>query len=176
MPASSVPGRAVSIETLGAWLVKRRGEASADVVGSRFETLTGCCVRAGYRADLVRDGQLVLLWVSGNDPERPAGIYAQGTTTGRCLPEDPVGGGAPVMPVRLVPLDPPVLREQVMAVPGLAGLEVVRMAAGSNPSYLDVAQLHALAAAFPEIATGSEAFSRPGMATGRRRSGTSLKP
>lgn len=175
MPTTSGPGRAVSAATLGAWLVKRRGDDCADLVDSRFETLTGCCVRAGYRADLVDDGQPVLLWISGRDPEHPAGIYARGSTTGRCL-AGPEGSGKPLMPVRLAPLAIPVLREQVLAVPGLADLEVVRMPAGSNPSYLDVTQLDALAAAFPEIATGPRAaFSPRGTPADHARSGTSLK-
>lgn len=58
------------------------------------------------------------------------------------------------MPLLLRPLAAPILREQLMAVPGLAGIEVIRMAAGSNPSYLDVDQLDSLASAFPEVSAG----------------------
>ncbi len=137
--------RALTEETLGAWLVKAApsGLPMTEVMRTRFATVTSRCVRPSYRTALVREGQPVLLWLSGRDPDHPAGIHAHGLTTGPASDE---------MPVRLVPVDPVVTRQQVLAVPGLAAAEVLRMPAGSNPSYLDVDQYLALLEAFPQLA------------------------
>ncbi|MET0999166.1 MAG: hypothetical protein ABWX73_10655 [Marmoricola sp.] len=117
-----------------------------EAVRTGFEAVTSRCVRPTYRAELIREGQPVLLWVSGRDPRHPAGIYAVGHTTG------PVARGEELaMPVRLQRLDPVVAREEIVADPTLASLEVIRMPAGSNPSYLDREQYAALLAAFPQV-------------------------
>jgi hypothetical protein len=142
-------GRAVSEDSLGAWLVKTSPRATpvAELVRTRFQTVTHRCVRPTYRAATVRAGQPVLLWVSGRDRQLPAGIYAVGSSTG---PVELVAG-EPAMPLRLRPLDPVVTREQILTVAGLSDLEVIRMPAGSNPSYLDTAQYRALLTAFPQV-------------------------
>ncbi len=142
--------RAVTSGTLGAWLVKASPEVLpvAEMVRTGFETLTSRCVRPTYRAELIRAGQPVLLWISGRHPRHPAGVYAAGHTTGPVQQDDT----ELYMPVRLHPVVPVVAREQILAHPGLAGLEVVRMPAGSNPSYLDVEQYRALRVAFPQVA------------------------
>jgi hypothetical protein len=144
-PALSGPGRAVSLGDLGAWLVKAGGaEASTyEHVTDGFARVDSWCVRPGYRARLVEPGQAVLLWVSGRHREMPAGIYARGRTSG------PASGGT--MPVVLEPLAMPVLRSELVGHPGLEGLEVLRMPAGSNPSYVTRAQLAALADLSPEL-------------------------
>jgi hypothetical protein len=147
-----VARQAVSEATLGAWLVKTSPDASplAELVRSGFGTVTHRCVRPTYRARLIRAGQPVLLWVSGRDPEFPAGLYATGHTTGPAGLED----SELAMPLRLSPVDPVVTRSQILAAPGLGTLEVIRMPAGSNPSYLDTTQYRALRWAFPQVAPG----------------------
>jgi hypothetical protein len=137
-------GRALTAERLGAWLVKADPAALpiAEAAATRFATVTTRCVRPSYRTGLVEEGQPVLLWVSGRDPAHPAGIHAHGRTT---------GPATDVMPVRLEPVDPPVTRQQVLAVPELSGAEVLRMPAGSNPSFLDVEQYAALQQAFRQL-------------------------
>ena len=55
------------------------------------------------------------------------------------------------MPVRLVPVDPVVTRAEILVHPVLSGCEVIRMPAGSNPSYLDTEQYRALQSAFPQV-------------------------
>jgi hypothetical protein len=141
--------RAVTSSTLGAWLVKARPDVLpvAEMVRSGFETLTSRCVRPTYRAELIREGQPVLLWISGRHPRHPAGVYAAGHTTGPAQQDE----GELFMPLRLRPVVPVVAREQVLAHPGFADLEVVRMPAGSNPSYLDAEQYRTLRAAFPQV-------------------------
>jgi len=136
--------RVLTEETLGAWLVKAApaGLSMTEVMSTGFATVTSRCVRPSYRTALVRAGQPVLLWLSGRDPDHPAGIHAHGRTTGPASDE---------MPVQLEPVDPVVTRQQVLAVPGLAGAEVLRMPAGSNPSFLDVEQYLALQQAFRQL-------------------------
>ncbi|MGY1828193.1 hypothetical protein [Blastococcus sp. SYSU DS0541] len=100
------------------------------------------CVRRSYRLDLVAAGQPVLLWVSGRGSP---GVHAIGRVTG------PVGENAdgPVVPVRLLRLDLPVGRAELRADPAFTGAEVLRMPAGSNPSWLSAAQLSAVLERIP---------------------------
>jgi hypothetical protein len=143
---------AVTVATLGAWLVKARpdGLPLAELRASDFAGLTSRCVRPTYRAELVERGQPVLLWVSGRDPQHPAGIHAAGETTGGVQDD----GSELSMSVRLHAIDPVVRREEILAHPVLRDLEVVRMPAGSNPSYLDRAQYRTLRQAFPQLHLG----------------------
>jgi hypothetical protein len=92
------------------------------------------CLRASYRLDLMDAGQPCLLWLSGRD--RP-GVHAVGT-----LAERPtVAAGGPEVAVTLRRLRWPVPRAELLRSPAFADAEVVRMPAGSNPSYLTAAQL-----------------------------------
>jgi len=139
--------RALTSDSLGAWLIKASpGEQSVDELVRRgFATTWSWCVRPTYRADLVAAGQPVLLWVSGDGRRVPAGIHAHGLTTG------PVDEDRLTMPVTLKPVDPPVPRSWLLGHPLLSRAEVVRMPAGSNPSYLTVEQLRALQDEFPQL-------------------------
>jgi hypothetical protein len=140
--------RAVTERSLGAWLVKASpGSLPIDeLVETGFADITSRCVRPTYRTGLVREDQPVLLWVSGNNRQHPAGIYAIGHTTGSVDATAP----SPAMPVRLRAVEPAIHREEILAHPTLAGIEVIRMPAGSNPSYLDAEQYQALQQAFPQ--------------------------
>jgi hypothetical protein len=95
------------------------------------------CVRRSYRLDLMAAGQPCLLWLSGRD--RP-GVHALGTVTGS------VGAGVdgPVVPVRLTRLDGHVDRGDLLADPRMREAEVLRMPAGSNPSWLSAEQYAAV--------------------------------
>jgi hypothetical protein len=146
-------GRAVTAETLGAWLLKSSPSASPvdEFVRTDFATVTNRCIRPSYRADEVAAGQPVLFWISGDDKQYPAGIYAQGHTTGPAqLDMDQL-----VMQVRLTSIDPPVLRRELLEHPRLSQLEVIRMAAGSNPSFLTRDQLRELERLYPQVGVGS---------------------
>ena len=92
--------RALSTDSLGAWLVKASGAAPStrEHVRAGFAGVETWCVRPTYRTDLVAAGQPVLLWVSGSEPGLPAGIHAHGRTTG------PARDG--VMPMRPGPARP----------------------------------------------------------------------
>ena len=97
------------------------------------------CVRRSYRLDLIAPGQPCLLWLSG--PRRP-GVHALGTIAGEVAEE----AGGPVVVVRLVLLAEPVPRGALIADPRARDAEVLRMPAGSNPSWLSAAQYAAVLA------------------------------
>ena len=91
------------------------------------------CVRPSYRLELMASGQPCLLWVSGRiDP----GVYALGTLTG--APHEADDG--PVVPVRLTLLPSPLPRAALLADPVARDAEVLRIPAGSNPSWLSAPQ------------------------------------
>lgn len=138
--------RALTTDSLGAWLVKASPDESSveELVRRGFATTWSWCVRPTYRADLVVEGQPVLVWVSGDGRRVPAGLHAQGVTTGPVGPDH-------TMPVTLEPVDPPVPRAALLDHPLLSRAEVVRMPAGSNPSYLTVEQLAVLREEFPQL-------------------------
>jgi hypothetical protein len=99
------------------------------------------CVRRSYRLDLVTPGQPVVLWVSGRVAP---GVHAVGTVTGPAqepLGDRPGDDDRPALPVRLTRLDDPVDRADLLHDPRFRDAEVLRMPAGSNPSWLTAAQL-----------------------------------
>ncbi len=101
-------------------------------------TLTRC-VRRSYRLELMAAGQPCLLWLSGRD--RP-GVHALGVLTG---PAEPDGDGWTV-PLELSLLPEPIPRAELLADPVVREAEVLRMPAGSNPSWLTAAQFTAVLA------------------------------
>ena len=100
------------------------------------------CVRRSYRLDLVRPGQNCLLWVSGRTAP---GVHALGEVTGEAEERD----GGPVVAVRLTRLLSPVARADLLADPAARDAEVLRMPAGSNPSWLSPEQYTAVLAQLP---------------------------
>lgn len=141
-----MPDRALSSDTLGAWLVKASGaeRSTREHVRAGFAGVETWCARPTYRTDLAVAGQPVLLWVSGSEPGLPAGIHAHGRITG------PARDG--VMPMVLAPLEVPLPRSELVGHPDLAALEVLRMPAGSNPSYVTPGQLEVLVDMCEELA------------------------
>jgi len=101
------------------------------------------CMRPSYRLGLMTPGQPCLLWLSGR--ERP-GVHALGVLTGSAATD----AGGPAVPVRLTMLAEPVDRAELMADPVAGGAEVLRMPAGSNPSWLSRAQFDAVLARTPD--------------------------
>jgi hypothetical protein len=97
------------------------------------------CVRPSYRLDLMAAGQPCLLWVSGRD--RP-GVHAVGELTSGVVRAD----GGPLVAVRLTRLSEPVPRTELLADPEAGDAEVLRMPAGSNPSWLSARQYAAVLA------------------------------
>ncbi|KRE95452.1 hypothetical protein ASG76_07330 [Nocardioides sp. Soil774] len=139
------PVRALSSETLGAWLVKASGGLTSTQAHLRagFAEARTWCVRPTYRTELVAPGQRLLLWVSGWSADHPPGIWAHGRTTGVAADG--------VMPVELTALAQPLLRSELVGDAALSAMEVLRMPAGSNPSYVTPAQLAVLERMSPEL-------------------------
>jgi hypothetical protein len=124
---------------IGCWVLKSARPPAEVAPGWTVDTPRhlGRCVRPSYRLELMAAGQPCLLWVSGR--ERP-GVHALGTVTGDVAE----GPGGPVVPVRLSLLAEPVHRAELLADPRMRNAEVVRMPAGSNPSWLSVEQYAAV--------------------------------
>jgi hypothetical protein len=97
------------------------------------------CLRRSYRLGLMAPGQPCALWLSGRST---AGVHALGTVAGQVAE----GDGGPVVPVTLTLLAEPVLRIDLLADPAARDAEVLRMPAGSNPSWLSAGQYAALLA------------------------------
>jgi hypothetical protein len=91
------------------------------------------CLRRSYRLDLMRAGDPCLLWISGRSAP---GVHAVGVLAGKPTEAD----GGPEVALDLTLLPEPVLRAELLADPVAAGAEVLRMPAGSNPSWLSAAQ------------------------------------
>jgi hypothetical protein len=106
------------------------------------------CVRPTYRLELMAAGQPCLLWVSGRD--RP-GVHALGAVAGPV--SDDVDG--PAVPVRLTLLPEPIPRSDLLTDPRMRDAEVLRMPAGSNPSWLSGEQFVAVLDRLPDTALGS---------------------
>lgn len=131
---------------VGCWVLKSAHPPLDVVPGWRpgSVAILERCVRPSYRLGLMRPGQRVLLWCSG----QAAGVRAIGTLTAaagphRAAPEQQRPGG-PRVGVRLLLLPEAVPRTDLLALPVLAAAEVLRVPAGSNPSVLRPEQTGAL--------------------------------
>jgi hypothetical protein len=139
--------RSVSIDDLGAWLLKASGDHSdiAERV-ARGDPIGRWCVRAGYRTALMKPGQRVVFWVSGTRPGLTPGIWAFGALTGR--PALDTGGAHAKLrvPLRLRWLDERcrIGRDTLRADDRLSDLEVLRQPQAANPSFVTVRQLRAI--------------------------------
>lgn len=124
----------LSTGDVACWLVKSAGRpAELGPPGAGVQRVRRC-LRRSYRLDLMAAGQPCLLWVSGRT--RP-GVAAVGRLAGPPAPDDRVA-------IDLSPLAVPVERSDLLGDARFRTAEVVRMAAGSNPSYLDRDQLAAV--------------------------------
>ena len=143
MGARSASSR-LSRSDVAAWLVKTSRPPAVIEPGwaPGEERTLRRCVRATYRLGLMTPGQVCLLWLSG---QTCPGVHALGTVVAGPGGEEPAdtvdAPGGPVVTVRLRLLEEPVSRHELIAAPRFATAEVVRMPAGSNPSYLTAAQL-----------------------------------
>jgi len=112
-------------DDVACWVLKTAGDVAVGE-GTR-------CLRPSYRLGLMAPGQPCLLWRSGR---HHPGVHALGVLTGPVRQDD----GGPVVPVRFTPLAEPVPRAELVADPVFGAAEVIRMPAGSNPSWLTGAQ------------------------------------
>lgn len=136
------PPRQLTLTEIGCWLVKTRRPPhliAPDWTAGTTRTLARC-LRKSYRVDLMAPGQPCVLWLSG--PEQP-GVHAIGRLTSGA--RDPASAEPHDRTVEvstsLLLLPEPVPRSALRADPAFATAEVLRMPAGSNPSYLPPAGL-----------------------------------
>ncbi|MDF9716833.1 EVE domain-containing protein [Nocardioides sp. ChNu-153] len=142
--------------TLGAWLVKTDPRANPDLVaaarGGVPLVVTRRCVSDNYRGRMMAPGDRVLLWVSGDGRLLTRGIWGLGNVTAAVRPRD--GDGRPEVGLDVPLLPDGVPAEEVRAA-GAGDLEVLRMPAGSNPSWVSREQLAVLVPLLPAWPAGS---------------------
>ncbi|MCZ2861204.1 hypothetical protein [Blastococcus sp. VKM Ac-2987] len=131
----------LTADDVACWVLKTAAppEALLPGWGAGEERLLTRCLRPSYRLGLLAPGRPCLLWLSGR--QRP-GVHAVGTLADHV--DDAPGGPSVAVRVRL--LDEPVPRAELLTDPAFAGAEVVRMPAGSNPSWLSAGQYAAVLA------------------------------
>jgi len=135
----------VSATTLGAWVLRcnPRLRDLRSLLGPDAAPVDSWCVASNYRSALMKRGQLILLWVSGQDRAFPRGFWGRGTVLGLPWPDDPDPSGRAQLHVPMdLRVDPagPVTDRDLRAV-GIDDLEVQRQPMGSNPSWVSHAQL-----------------------------------
>lgn len=142
--------RLVTVDNLGAWLVKCNADVSDVSKWVAGDRIGRWCVRRSYRTALMAPGQPVLLWVGGGRGRVARGIWGVGrlASAARC---EPVAAGGPVGRSWYVELDLRLLaepdrarRERLLADPRLADLEVFRQPQSANPSFVNRSQLAAI--------------------------------
>ncbi len=129
-------------EDIGCWVLKTARPPAEMAPGWTAGEVRAFrrCVRRSYRLDLMTPGDPCLLWLSG--PRSP-GIHALGTVTGAVAEDD---DGRPAVPVTFTLLADPVPRAELLVEPALRDAEVLRMPAGSNPSWLSPVEYAAVLA------------------------------
>lgn len=127
-------GTRLTAADVGCWVLKSASAPDGLVGGWQpgAVAVTERCLRPSYRLGLLRAGQRALLWCSGAG----SGVHAIGTLTGQAL-DGRVG-------VSLLRLAEPVPRSDLLGHPAFTATEVLRMPAGSNPSFLRPAEAGAL--------------------------------
>jgi len=175
---------AVTEESLGAWVMKCNPEVwdVAGFIADGGQVIDDWTVVQNYRSDMIRYGQRVLLWVTGSvSGPVPRGFWGSGWITGDVqglidIAEDP---GSAIdtadfdywldreardrmrfaAPMNLRLWYRPVTETELLTIPGLDQLEVIRMRQASNPSWVSTEQLallEPLLPAWPEIGPPAE--------------------
>jgi EVE domain len=130
-----VPERSVTLETLGAWVIKcNPRKTSIGPMCAAGEAKRSWCVADNYRSRLIQPGQRVLFWVSTH-PRR--GLWGAGRVTGDVTTDD----GRLHVPVAIPLFGQPVLAAELSAIPGLRSIEVFRSPQQANPSWVSRAEL-----------------------------------
>ncbi|MFW6774264.1 hypothetical protein ACOACO_08265 [Nocardioides sp. CPCC 205120] len=149
--------------TLGAWLIKTDPRANPDLVAAVRDAVplvvTRRCVSDNYRGRMMAPGDRVLLWVSGDGRLVTRGIWGLGHVSAALRPRD--GDGRPEVGLDL-PLSPGGVPAEAVRAAGAGDLEVLRMPAGSNPSWVSRDQLAALAPLLPPWPARSPDTTAPG--------------
>lgn len=141
-----MPAARLTAADVGCWVVKSRTPPAGilpDWTPGSTRSLERC-LRRSYRVELMEPGQRCLLWLSG--ASQP-GVQALGRlTTTPHLHGDPERTSEVEVSIDLTLLEQHVPRSVLLADHQTAGAEVLRMPAGSNPSWLSAVQYAAVLA------------------------------
>jgi hypothetical protein len=141
----------------GAWLFKcSPGLRDFDRFLAEPAQQSEWCVTRTYRSDLMEAHQPALLWVSGNDRGHPVpGIWGVGELAGPTTAKQAQRPAADRGPLRVDLtfrlLADPLPRTVLRQVPLLEQLEVLRIPAGSNPSWVTPTELAAVVALIEQV-------------------------
>jgi hypothetical protein len=132
---ASVQKRSVTLETLGAWVIKCNPHVTpVEPMRAAGQTKPHWCVADNYRSRLLREGHRVLFWVSAH-PQR--GFWGAGQVIGDLVIED----GRLHVPVHIPLFDVPLTATELHSIVDLRSMEVFRSPQQSNPSWVSMAQL-----------------------------------
>ncbi|WP_328856039.1 hypothetical protein OG579_11500 [Williamsia herbipolensis] len=149
--------RKVAESSLGAWVFTVNGARWDSVVeiASQGGRLTTRCVAANYRKDVMAARQRALLWVSGppHGP-RPRGIAGLGWITGPSEIDPENDSDEPSWlahtDIRLLADAERVRATDLGEIPGVAGMEILRLPQASNPSWVTRAEMALIEPLLPE--------------------------
>jgi hypothetical protein len=139
------PKRSVTVETLGAWVIKCNPRVtSVEPMLEAGTTTPFWCVANNYRSRLIRPGQRVLFWVSAH-PRR--GVWGAGRVTGELTVHD----GRLQVPVDIPLFAEPLTAARLHAIPALRSMEVFRSPQQANPSWVSAAELALMDPLLPSV-------------------------
>ena len=130
--------RAVTASNLGAWLIKCDPRVNVEVLRPDdlgAVRITSRCVTRGYRSSMMKPGDRVVLWISGDGRLMSRGIWGVGHVVGS-VNQSAAETSVPVdIPLLACPLTDVALRAA-----HIDDLEVQRVPAASNPSWVSKEQ------------------------------------
>ena len=139
----------ITDDNLGAWLIKCQPTVNVEVpraiLSGDRTPITRWCVATNYRSRMMKAGDRVLLWVSGDGRRLARGIWGAGHVTWpvrRMLDEQGCQLEKLEVPLSVLLLLDGLPAEEIRSA-GIA-LEVWRSPMGSNPSWIEIDQLAAL--------------------------------
>ncbi len=130
--------RTVTDSNLGAWLIKCDPRVNSEVLrpaDSGDVRITSRCVARGYRSSMMKTGDRVVVWMSGDGRLMSRGIWGLGHVVG-AVDQSAV---EPFVPVDIPLLAAPLTDADLRAA-HIDDLEVQRIPAASNPSWVSVEQ------------------------------------
>jgi hypothetical protein len=134
----AVTARAVTPETLGAWVLTCNPRVTAvEPMVAAGRAATHWCVADNYRSRLMQPGHRVLFWVAAH-PRR--GFWGDGRLTGAPGPLD----GRLKVATDIALFDTPLTAAELRDLPGVRDMELFRSPQQSNPSWVTRTQLASL--------------------------------
>jgi hypothetical protein len=159
---------AITAQNLGAWLLRCNPEGVWDLPGfvaDGGEWIDDWSVVKNYRSEMMKPGDRVVLWVSGNGRRMARGIWGVGYITSYFQDEIPQASDADEVGYWLdeearlavtnsidvdIPLFDTPVTDAELKMAGIGDLEVQRQPQGSNPSWISIEQLTRLLPLLPD--------------------------